>query len=597
MRLISVFFIVIFIVCTKQDSYQNDQSQCPPWFFYNATTKTCECYSSPSTNKIIKCTKKEALLKLGYCMTYEEEDGFYVGLCDNVKLKSNSLNTTEDNYIRLPSNVSDLNDYMCGPMNRKGLVCSQCVDGFGLAVFSIGHTCTNCTGVWYGVPLYLFIEFVPITIFFFIIVIFHINVTSAPMVAFVLYSQIAVSAFSNIMVSNKLIFNTTITYRFLGVLVLFYGIWNLDFFRFIIPPFCVSSHLKPVHITFLYFISAFYPLCLIAFSWICIHLHSRNFKPLVWSWDKLKQNLCKRFNVNWHPTNTIINVFATFFLLSYAKLVFSSLRALNYGILLNVNNLSLQQTLHVRSDPSMIYFGEEHLPFAITSVFIFLLAVLPIPLLLALYPIRSVRTLLFKFLIGGHTKAAINIFVQKFYSCYRDNTEGGRDMRSLVCLYFFLRVLIHFVTVHQIPPNVGFSILVFIYIACSTLIAMAQPYKKPYMNNADTLILVNLALLSLILSQLNGQLSTAFTQFFYISGSILASIPLLAITGVLTYKIIRKMTKLPCCKSLLCSHGQKDLDDTEDYDLESRDDPELQIRSVKVEENDQELNSEYEHIQ
>ena len=595
MRLIFVFFIVIFIVCTKQD---NQDDQCPPWFFYNTTTKTCECYSSPSTDKIIKCAKKEALLKLGYCMTYEEEGGFYVGLCDNVNLKSNSLiNTTEDNYIRLPSNVSDLNDYMCGPMNRKGLVCSQCADGFGLAVFSVGQTCTNCTGVWYGVPLYLFIEFVPITIFFFIIVIFRINVTSAPMVAFVLYSQVAVSAFSNIMVSNKLIFNTTITYRFLGVLVLFYGIWNLDFFRFIIPPFCVSSHLKPVHITFLYFISAFYPLCLIAVSWICIHLYSRNFKPLVWLWDKLKQNLRKRFNVDWHATNTIINVFATFFLLSYAKLVFSSLRALNYGILLNVNNLSLQQTLHVRSDPSMIYFGEEHLPFAITSVFIFLLAVLPIPLLLALYPIRSVRTLLFKFLIGGHTKAAINIFVQKFYSCYRDSTDGGRDMRSLVCLYFFLRVLIHFVTVHQIPPNVGFSILVFIYIACSTLIALAQPYKKPYMNNADTLILVNLALLSLILSQLNGRLSTAFTQFFYISGSMLASIPLLAITGVLIYKIIRKMTKLPCCKSLLRSHGQKDLDDTEDYDLESRDDPELQIHSVKVEENDQEHNSENEHIQ
>ena len=28
--------------------------------------------------------------------------------------------------------------------------------------------------------------------------------------------------------------------------------------------------------------------------------------------------------------------------------------------------------------------------------------------------------------------SAINIFVQKFYSCYRDSTEGGRDMRSLV---------------------------------------------------------------------------------------------------------------------------------------------------------------------
>lgn len=95
-----------------------------------------------------------------------------------------SLEITKDNYIRLPSNVSDLNGYMCGPMNSKGLLCSQCEDGFGLAVFSIGHTCTNCTGVWCGVPLYLFIEFVPITIFYFI----NISVTSAPMVALILCS-------------------------------------------------------------------------------------------------------------------------------------------------------------------------------------------------------------------------------------------------------------------------------------------------------------------------------------------------------------------------------------------------------------------------
>ena len=478
---------------------------------------------------------------------------------------------------------------------------SQCADGYGLAVFSIGQTCTNCTGVWYGVPLYLFIEFIPITIFYFIIMFSHINVTSAPMVAFVFYSQVAVSAFSSL-VSNKLIFDTTITYRFLNILVSFYGIWNLDFFRFIIPPFCISPFLKPVHINFLYFISAFYPLCLIAMSWTCIHFYSRNFKPVVWLWDKLKQNVLNRFNINWDATNTIVDVFATFFLLSYAKLVFASLRTLSYGISLNVNNVSLQQTLHVMSDPSMKYFGNEHLPFAITSVFIFLLAVLPIPLLLALYPIRSFRTLLFKCPIGGRAMAAINIFVQKFYCCYRDSTEGGRDMRSLVGLYFFLRVLIHFVNVYQIPASLGFSIFVFIYIACSILIALAQPYKRQHMNNVDTLILVNLATLSLILGQLNGELPDTITQFFYISGSILASLPLLGLTGTLLYKIIKTTTKLPCCKSvLLHSHDQQEHNDTIDYNeiiLESRDDPKLQECTVRVKEDDEEKfeSSVYKHI-
>ena len=505
-------------------------------------------------------------------MTYEERNGFYVNLCDSV---ISSLNITKDKYIRLPSNISDLNDYMCGPMNRQGPMCGQCDDGFGLAVFSIGNPCTNCTGIWYGVPLYLIIEFVPITIFYFIIILFHVNITSTPMVAFILFSQIAVSAFPT-SISNRLIFSTSVTYRFVNISILFYGVWNLDFFRFIILPFCVSPLLKPIHITFIYFVSAIYPLCLIVMTWMCIHLHSRNFKPLVWLWNKLIQKLCKCFSTNWSATNKVIDAFATFFLLSYAKFALTSLRTLHYyGITYHVNmNRSLYQTFYVKPDPTMKYFGKEHLPFAITSIFIFLFIVLPIPLFLALYPIEFFRAILFKCPIGSRTVAAINIFVQKFYNCYRDKTDGGRDMRSLVSMYFFLRVLISLVAVNQIPPQVSLSITLFIYLACSILIALARPYKKPYMNIADTLILTNLALLSLVLSRLSGELATASTQFFYISGSILTSLPLLGLIGAIIYKIIGKIAKPSCCKRLL------------DYDqliIASREDPELQECTRSVE--------------
>ena len=87
------------------------------------------------------------------------------------------------------------------------------------------------------------------------------------------------------------------------------------------------------------------------------------------------------------------------------------------------------------------------------------------------------------------------------------------------------------------------------------------------MNIADTLILANLALLSLVLSQLSGELATASIQFLYISGSILTSLPLLGLIGAIIYKIIGKIAKPLCCKRLL------------DYDqliAASREDPELQ---------------------
>lgn len=82
----------------------------------------------------------------------------------------------------------------------------------------------------------------------------------------------------------------------------------------------------------------------------------------------------------------------------------------------------------------------EHLPFATISITLFLFTVLPPVLLLVLYPFQMFRSLLFKCL-PKRLRGPLNIFVEKFYSCYRDGLDGGRDMRSLAGLYFFVLLL------------------------------------------------------------------------------------------------------------------------------------------------------------
>lgn len=162
---------------------------------------------------------------------------------------------------------------------------------------------------------------------------------------------------------------------------------------------------------------------------------------VVWLWNK-----CRWFHrptSHWDAKNTIVDVFATFILLSYAKLLFTCVRTLTVGMTYNLNNSSLETGLHVRSDPSMGYFSTEHMPFALASIFILLFAILPLTLLLTLYPIRAFRRVLFA-CIKNQT-ATLNMFVEKFYSCCRDGLDGGRDMRSFVSVYFFLR-LIHFLS-------------------------------------------------------------------------------------------------------------------------------------------------------
>ena len=116
-------------------------------------------------------------------------------------------------------------------------------------------------------------------------------------------------------------------------------------------------------------------------------------------------------------------------------------------------------------------------------------------LLLALYPLRCCRFVFEKCGLVGHTKAALDISVEKFYSCYRDGLNGGKDLRSLASLYFFIRILIFVVIVVQ-SEVIFFICLALIFCGTSLFVAIVRPYKKAYMTNLDTLVLTALSLVS-----------------------------------------------------------------------------------------------------
>ena len=108
---------------------------------------------------MIQCTEEGPVLQFGYCATYND-DTKLLSITNCPHYQPNGYNLSPSGQIVLPRNLSQLNDYMCGPLNRKGLVCSECADSFGPSVTSFGHKCANCTDAWYGVPLFLVVEFV-----------------------------------------------------------------------------------------------------------------------------------------------------------------------------------------------------------------------------------------------------------------------------------------------------------------------------------------------------------------------------------------------------------------------------------------------------
>ena len=565
-----------------------DTDQCPPWFVYNPTTKECECYNSPSTNNIVKCTKEGALLRLGHCMTYQSGEGVFVSPC--YYRRNDDHNITKGMYIRLPESLTELNEFMCVPLNSEGVACSECINEFGRPVMSREFTCSNCTNAWYGLPLYLFMEFVPITAFYFIVLLFNVNMTSAPMLAYVFFCQVSVSVLVRL---QNFAFDASHISNFLTVLITFYGFWSLDFCRYVLPPFCVSPNLHSIHIISLHYISAFYPLCLIGITWFLIKLHTQDIRPITWLWSKLNQCLLKCTGTKVEVKNTLIDVFATFFLLSYAKLAFTGFTLLSFGTTFNLNNGTLASAFHLEFDPSIGFFSNGHLPFVVVAITIFTIAIIPLTLLLVLYPVQRIRSLLFLCRPSNRAMASVNIFVEKFYNSYRDGLDGGKDMRSLASLYFFLRLIINIVFIHQIPLSASFTFVTILYAGCSLLIAIVRPYKEVFMNTIDSLILANMALISVLLdnfiaAQDNGN---ALGAVYFVAGGILATLPMLGMIGVISSKIIKKLMKRMPVKNKLCCLQKKRKDDKEAHQQttpESADDCELPHRILHTEEYEEE---------
>lgn len=157
-----------------------------------------------------------------------------------------------------------------------------------------------------------------------------------------------------------------------------YGIWILldTYCRHFVSHLILSNCTLP-----LFYISAFYPLFMIGLTWVCIEMHSRNFQPFVWVWNKVKAIFIKKRETK----GTVFDVFATFLLLSYTKMMQTSLYILFATYVLNINNKP--PIAVVGNDHSIKYFSSKHIPSAIFAFLILLGPVLLPALLLALYPL------------------------------------------------------------------------------------------------------------------------------------------------------------------------------------------------------------------
>ena len=439
---------------------------------------------------------------------------------------------------------------------------------------SLGFKCTDCTNAWYGVPVYLVVEIVPVTIFYIVVLLFQLDLTSAPMTGLVMFSNFMASGVNlpSVVISELRLY--------LKLVSVSYGILSLDFIRSVIPPLCISSNLNPVYLTYLRILSAIFPYIYIAITWILIQLHSRDCRIVVWMWKFLNRVLLKHISVRKDRGRTAIDAFATFFLLCFYRISVTLVNPLRPLIIHQASNhnRSFNIAVHLLLNPNEEYGSKAHLPFMILSLTIFLFILIPPIILIALYPIKAFRELLGK-CCHRQFICTLNFFVEKFYFCYKDGLDGGRDKRSFASAYFILVLL----SCVASPWSSRYVLLMALYGGYSLIILIVQPYKKRYMTVLESLILANLALTT----ALRINIADFFASSFLFSMFILSTtLPLLGLAIYLGFRLLKKLClsflkTSPCFESLIhCCFKNNQLESGKQGNTNNDEEPPLPDRMV-----------------
>ena len=478
---------------------------CPLWMYRNQESGKCECSNIPFRAVHCDLTIPRTSLLDCYCMTYDSlQNQTQLGYCI---YGINDISVPDYVYRDLPNNTADLDQFMCGRDNRTSTLCGECKDGYSPLVYSYELHCMNCTGMNYNWIKYVAVAYVPLTAFFFLVVLFKFSGTSPLLRAFITVSQ-GLSSPVWIRVLLRSGERTTIIDFMIKSLATVYGLWNLDFFRTIIPPICLN--ITPLQALLLDYGIAFYPILLVIVSYILIRLYCHNTRLAIWIW-KLFKRCSNTSGTKWEIQGSIVNAFATFLLLSYMKVLVVSFDLLIYTEIYNQNGSDYMITSALYYDASVEMFSKEHLPYAITAIIVLLIVNVAPFLFLVFYPMKWFQKCLNALQVQ---RESVTIFIDCFQGYYKDGTNGTRDYRYFSVAMYSLQVLM-FCFFAVAKSSFCFPVIAVTLILLSALILACQPYKEQFKvyTLVDAFILLSAACLFIMISAEN----IAITKVEYLS--------------------------------------------------------------------------------
>ena len=445
----------------------NNDTNCPLWMIPQEGGG-CKC--GHEIGGVVQCNqpRRQVHLLRCYCMTYENStQKAVVGLCP--------YNCFGPVSRLMPPNHTNLNAAICGIWNRTGRLCGDCENGFAQPVFSYDLKCIKCTNTKYNWLIAGSVALIPSTVLLMIFITLRISFMSAPLNAFIFVSQVLASPPNVQQVVMALDHDigqiSPAAKSFVRVVISFYGFWNLDFFRAFLPPFCLQN-LNTRQSIGMDYIVAFYPLVMIVLIYVLIELHGNNCKIVVLLWKPFHRCFVV-FRRQWNIRNSVIDAFASFFLLSYTKLLYVVAGTFFPTVVYDVTGSRVG--IYSYYDASVELFRQNRYIYVVTTIILLVFHILSV-MMLVLYPLNCFQRCLRCCRLRRH---AIIAFMDAFQGYYKNGTDGTRDCRYFAAIYLIARIVGLVTSAMTMTPYVSpVASLLLAILAIFT--ALIRPYNTQY---------------------------------------------------------------------------------------------------------------------
>ena len=494
-------------------------TECPLGFYHNNTAGKCVCEGT--FRGLVRCHEPSfsSLVQRGYWIgRYNNQS--VIGLTPYM----GDLNKP---WIHLKGNDTEVDQLICGPESRTNRLCGNCIEGYGVSPMSVTwvpfrcHKCTKTTGKW----AFVLSQYVSVTVFLVLLwalSFLDVGATKGPTNAYIFFAQVIITTFDitgDGTIRFEEVTNSSVP---LQTFTFIYEIWNLNFFRAVLPDWCISEQFDAYDIFLLHYTIAVCPIIFLIIFYVvgkCIYSWYRGRKIRSW----LRKSL--------------VDVLATFIVLSYSKFALVSAYILTRSGLYSHDGKILMFVMYYRG--TIEYLSHEHLPFFVLALFVTVFFVILPPLALLVYPSviskrsSQIRCKYFPFMFSNvkhivipksdqhctelmdqsqssrgrnalgashdDDKGFFELLLQSFQKCYKDGSRPGwRDCRYFAGIYFLFRSFLFLTFSFSGDWLIQYCIQQAVCMLGILFFTVIRPYQESFYNNLDATMFGILAVINVI---------------------------------------------------------------------------------------------------